>query len=57
MITEEIKSRMNVFMKDKELIETKFKKDPQTIVKEFNKIKDKRIHLILFFFDGHHTKD
>ena len=29
----------------------------QMISRELKKIKDTRIHLVLFFFDGHHPKD
>ena len=48
---------MRAYLKDSQHIELKFQGDHQSQCRELAKIRDRRIHLLLFFFDGHHTKD
>jgi len=57
LITNELKRRMLAYRDDCREINTKFKGNDQMISRELKKIKDRRIHLALYFFDGHHPKD
>lgn len=57
MVLDEITTRMEVYRCDHLSVRTKYQGDPNRISKELTLIKDRRIHLLLFFFDSHHTKD
>lgn len=48
---------MKTYKADCEAIEIDHMGDAQTIGREKRKVDDQRIHLMLYFFEGHHTKE
>lgn len=55
-VTDELERRM-IERRQKELeVETLYVGEHQRLQRELKKIRDDRIHAILYFFDGHHCK-
>lgn len=57
MIVGELKRRMTEYRNSCKNVYSEFNGNDQMISRGLKKIVDTRIHLVLFFFDGHHPKD
>ena len=56
-IKTEIIERMESYKTDCDAVELRHMGDDQKISREKKMVDDKRIHLMLYFFEGHHTKE
>lgn len=57
LIQAELESRLSSFRETCRKIEIQNLGDDQKVAREIRKIEDSRIHLILYFFDGHRVKE